>query len=590
LLLPKILGHRRLAAFSAAFFIGLLAANLAFILFVDSGIGLNQILNGGESSGVVIMDEWSRSIYTSRIPLSIALSLNKIAAVQAEPLILSICRSENSTIIIRGIQSPTTLRSSLISGTLPDSDGPWIVLGKRAAERIHAKIGQTIPIAGSIGRTVMLLTVAAICDFPDARNDEGFAYERLARQLSSIQTGMISAAIVRGMDRERVEQLLKKSYKLNLKCFSELSGNVVVLEPTGAPIRSSPITRRLDESFELPFGYYTVVFQSPHLSSTLGAFLLSSDQTVEYNVMAEQNPVLRVPSQTKPILRRLDGVEVNGVVEEGVWTFRSLPGMHTLQIDLKSYSLPLYQSATFDPSILAAKTYKTRFSASWIDGSSASEYTLVIKTETGKVVLSLPVAGTDAELDLPAGNYIAEAYKLPYSGQRSISIPAVGDVQLIIPGMRLNMEKIPIQYYTLIKAMPVESISTLTLASISGLSASLLTGLAASIMLLFLSVLVNIQKHLYLSSRKRLTVLSLLGASKRFIFKNVELPISIIALSMSIAAALISSLSLFSPITSLTLFGHSIPRNPTTALFFSLGLAVSAAVYGHLTLARTIEM
>ena len=590
MLLLRIVGYKRLAAFSAAFFVGLLTANLAFALIVEPGFGLDLILRGGEREGIAILDRASRSIYTSRIPLSLALSLGKLPNVQVEPIVTSICYVQGSAIVVRGVESTGAYTRWLSRGRLPESDGPWIVLGRRAAERIHAPIGQVIPVASSLARTIVLLTVAAVCDFGDMRDDEALVHEGIARQLSSIPSGMISAAIVQGTNREAIEKLVETNYKLNLKCASDLSGNLVVLDANGVPLRTSKVVDKLEESYELPFGYYTIVFQNQYLYSTLGTVLLKSDQSLEYSVRAEQRPVLKVSASKKPVLLRSDGVQVQASEEEGLWVFRSTPGIHRLELDSGAFMIPLFHSATFDPTILAGKAYTTRVSVSWSDGNPASDCSLLVRTAEGRVVLSILVPQDNVKVDLPEGSYVIEAYKLPYSAQISISVPAVSDVKLILPSIKSNVEKIPLQYYTFIKAMPIETISAFTLASISGISAALLIGLAFSIIFLFVMVLATVQRYLYLSAKTRLTVLSLLGASNRFLLGHIELPILAISLALVAATASISFVSNALLFSRLTLFGHTIPHDPVMTLLFSATLTILVWFWGHFALAKNIEM
>ena len=590
MLLLRIAGCKRLATFSAAFFVGLLTANLAFALIVEPGLGLDLILRGGEKEGIAILDQASRSIYTSRIPLSLALSLGKLPNVQVEPLVTSICYAQGSTIVVRGIESASAYIKWLSLGRLPESDGPWIILGRRTAERIHSQIGQLIPVASSLARTIVLLTVAAVCNFGDMRDDEALVYEGVARQLSSIPQGMISTALVQGINRQAIEKLVEKNYKLNLKCASDLSGSLVVLDANGVPLRTSNVVDKIEESYELPFGYYTIVFQNQYLYSTLDTILLKSDQSVEYSVITEQHPVLKVSASRKPVLFRWDGAEVQASQEEGLWVFRSTPGIHRLELDPGSFTIPLFHSATFDPTILAGKAYTTRVSVSWSDGSPASDYSLLVRTPEGKVVLSILAPQDSMKVDLPQGNYVMEAYKLPYSAQITLSVPVASDVKLILPSIKSNVEKIPLQYYSFIKAMPIETVSAFTLASISGISAALLIGLAFSIIFLFVMVLAAVQRYLYLSAKNRLTVLSLLGASNQFFLTHIELPILAIVLTLATAATWISLTSNVLLFSKLTLFGHTIPHDPAMTLQFSATLTILVWLWGHFTLPKNIEM
>jgi hypothetical protein len=258
-------------------------------------------------------------------------------------------------------------------------------------------------------------------------------------------------------------------------------------------------------------------------------------------------------------------------------------------VNTHTFILPLFRSATFDPAISGGEAYATEIFVTWSDGTEASDYNLLVKTVEGRIVLMMLATGKQTRVDLPEGDYLIEAFKLPYSTQIAVSVPADSEARLVLPSVETNVEKIPLKYYTFIRSMPVEAISSFTLASISGISAALLVGLAISITFLFAAVLTTIQRYLYLSARSRLNILALLGASKTFYLKHIELPILIISLASAATAALTSLVSSGWLFSNLTLFGHSIPRNTTFTLVFSTALAMLVWSWGHFALIKTVE-
>jgi len=578
-----------LAAFAAAFMVSLLAANLTFTLVVGSASSLGLVLRGGESEGLAILERSARSIYTSHIPASLAASLSKLPSVQAEPFTASVGYVSGSILITRGIQSAQNYSKQLLSGSLPSSEGPWIILGERAAQRLGAHVGETIPVASSLRKLVILTTVVAICRFGDMKDDEAVVHEKVARQLSGLPQGMVSSIIVRGLSREAIENLLSRTYQLSVKCSSAIPGNLVVLEANGAPIRSVKVVREIEESLELPFGYYTITFQSQFLLSTLGSVLLTSNKSFQSSVQVEENPMLKVPGPKRPVLRKPDGVEVQAVRQGEFWVFTTSPGIYRIEIGSETFTFPLFCSATFDPSASAGPMHTVRVSVLWSDGSEATDYNLVVKTSGGEVVLARLGLGSETKIDLPKGDYVIEAYRLPYSANAVLSVPAVSEVRLVLPSIQWNIEKLPFQYYTLIKAISVDEMSGFTLASIAGISTTLLSGLSLSMIVLFILLIVNIQNYLYISAKGRLALVALLGASRRFLLKKVGFPSLALDLGLAaIAAAVSSSLADLIFLNRLTLFGHSIMANVGALFLFSWAVAASAWLLGNLKLMRML--
>jgi hypothetical protein len=86
-----------------------------------------------------------------------------------------------------------------------------------------------------------------------------------------------------------------------------------------------------------------------------------------------------------------------------------------------------------------------------------------------------------------------------------------------------------------------------------------------------------------------LTVLSLLGASNRFLLGHIELPILAISLALVAATASISFVSNALLFSRLTLFGHTIPHDPVMTLLFSATLTILVWLWGHFAPAKNIE-
>jgi len=590
LLLIKILSRRRLIAFSAAFVMALLAANLTFALIVGSARSLDLVIRGGQSDSVLVIERSARTIYTSHIPASLAVSLGKLPSVEAEPFTATVGYVEGSVLVTRGVQSTSRIAKALLFGGLPSGEGPWTILGERAAERLGVRVGQTIRLASSLRRTVVLLIVVAVCRFGDLRDDEAFVDERIARQLSGLPEGMISAVVVRGISRESVERLLSRTYRFRVKCISAVPGNLVVLEANGAPIRSVRFAGEIDENLDLPFGYYTVTFQSPYLVMSLGSVLLDSDRSYERSVELEESPIFKVLGSAKPVLRGSDGVEVEAVKQDDSWIFRSSPGVYRLELNGQTFTIPLFHSATFNPSLLAASTRSVRVLVSWSDGTEAKDYTLIFKTTGGEVVLSRLGVGGETKIDLPKGEYIVEVYNLPYSASTVLSVPGADEVKLMLPSIQWNVEKVPFQYYTFIKALPVEEMASFTLASIAGVSATLLTGLSLSMMTLFVMLIANIQNYLYLSAKGRLCLIGLLGASKQWFLRTVGLPGLFLNLGLALIAATVSSICVnMILLDRLTVLGHLIIADAKAICLFSLVLAAGVWLLGSVKLMKTLN-
>lgn len=590
MLLNKIIGWKRLAVFSCAFLVALLAVNMILIVVAGSVRTLNLVLQGGESDSVVVVERGARTIYTSHVAESLAASFSKLPSVEAQPLVATICYIGSSTLVIRGVSSANILSSSILSGTLPPGEGAWFVLGERTWKRLNLNVGETLTVASSIRRKVLMLNVAAVCRFGDLRDDEAVAHEATVKQLTDLPPGVVSAVIVKGIGREDVEKLLGRAYRLRLRSSSPVPGNLVVLDASGGMVRSVRLAGQIDENLELPFGFYSITFQTPNLMTVLGSILLNADSSFEATVKAEEKPVLKVESANRPVLRKPDGSEMRSMKEGGQWLFQVPPGVYYLQLGTETFTIPIFHSATFNPAAISGSMHTVSIAVLWSDGSQVSSYNLLVRSGRGEIVASKAGVSSKTQMDLVEGDYILEAYSLPFSATVSFSVPRTQDVRIILPGIGQNIERIPLQYYTQVRAVVVEQMPAVTLASMAGMSATLLTGLGLSITILLALLTMNLQNYLYLSAKDRLTLVRMMGASQGFLLRSIGVPSMLLDLMLAGAAAMGAyALGGLVLLNQLTLSGHTIISNVSATLVFSFALALLVWLLGYVKAIRKLD-
>ena len=570
----KILGRRiiTLTLLSLMLTSYLLAQFIAISL--TSWEALNVALSAGTDQ-TLIMEEGARSVFTSHVPLSLYESLRRYPNITAcEPFTLTPTSIQNKTVIIRGasIEYLTACSKRLIRGKIPNREGPWAIAGIKAAKRLNLKVNDCVAVASPLRPTIMYLKIAGICAFGDPRDYEVLVPLPIGQKIAGLPETIVSIITVEGIDAKSLANLLNQKMKLIIHCNIDVRGWILILDSLNMPVSSQMIEGPSTLNFTLPFGYYKVAYQSSSVLSILTEVLLTSNTSINVEFFLGSTRTLKVLASKEDtvILQNKTGSQIHGIWSNGSWIFLVKPGVYTLQINDKSYEVPIFGNTTFDPKGLENVGYKVTIKVVSWNGSEVSDFLLIVEDKEGNVVTTLRELSHQVSIKLPEGPYHVCIYKSPYFVSTWIDVPKQTNIVIKLPKMISNPEKIPYRIYTSLKPLMPEEAGSYTLQAFMSLTTSYIA--AAITFLLSLSVIACfvVQRHFYLSISDKIKILQTIGFSRGKLITNIgtaHLLLSLIsAITSTIIAWAVFTLTKLDLILTIMGYGADFPATKTLLL------------------------
>jgi len=582
----KVLRPKAVLTFALLITVSLTTASLTFNFLYSLNETLASAL-GGLSDGSVIMQGGSRSIYTSMVPVTVAASLNHIQGVKAEAMTLTPCMIRGELIIIRGVSDLSQYEKSLILGTIP-KEGGWLLLGEKAQRRLGLKIGEVVFIGSLLTPAIIPLSITGVYRMGDLRDYEAVVSLSTGSAVAGRPENIASIIQVNGLSTIETEALLSKSHALTVK-YEDMGGQILILDSSANPIASVKTDAAGSRSISLPFGYYTITYNSPYTTTNITSILLSEDVTVDVRRVLRDGLILKVhvDREARPTLQLEDGRIIEGEWRDGAWIFSTPSGLHTLMLGDSRYPVPMMGDTVFKLGGEDVPLREVEVQVYWRDGSPVDDYLLTVWSAEGELVASTTSNQPTTKLALPEGEYRVEVSKPPYTLKNQLSIPAQSTMIMRLPALP-GVRSIPLELFQHIKAVAPVDASTLTLGSLIGITLSAFAALTITLALLSVAVVLSVYRGLHASCRDNLQILEKFGAS-RWKMLRVLGPVTLLLtlalgfLSTLLAAMLQHGLALD---LKLTILGYGLGYRPDYGLAYtvSLGLAswfVSAARLLH---------
>jgi hypothetical protein len=547
----RVLSSRAVFALSVSLLVALSAAAISFGATYGAWNSMKNTLWGGEN---MITQRGSRTLFSSRVPASLAESLNHVEGVKANPYVITFAMAKGEQVIVRGAKDLSHLK--LVSGRLPASDGLWALVGERLAERLAIKVGEIIPVGSSFKEEIALLSVVGIYRTGSPLDDELMVSLSMARDIGNMPAETVSFIELKG--GHGIGRLITSMFNLNVR-LGNLSGGVEVLDSLGRIVGFEPLKEGI-ASFSLPFGYYHIKYVEAYYTSDLAEVLLDRNMTL--NPYPEKGEVTLKVFASASSNVTLEG-KFYGRWEDGYWSFKVAKGFYVLRLNESSYPLPLYGDTAFG--LETKSPYPLELSVVWADGRGAMDSLILVKDETGKVISSQVAKGSKVSLFLPEGTYEIEAYNPPFTGRISVKVPIDSKATVRIPAVKDASRVPPTLYEKLRLGFEVSS------QSVIGITVNLLGVMFLIALALPALAVLAINRYLFSSASERLRVLYLLGAGKGFLFRRLFLPILILSLLLALTSYLLSVGLLFPYFEGLNLLGHEfLYSGPLLLLYLSL--------------------
>lgn len=533
----KVLKPKAIIAFMLASLLTLTIANSAFALLYGFSSSMLKAM-GGLSKEVLIIQEGAKSIHTSWVPLSLAESLNKLPNVKAKPFTLTPSIVNGQPVIVRGLSILFDYENKIIEGALPKEDGAWILFGEKAYKKLRLKIGDIIAIGSPKNPSLIFLIVAGVYKLGDLRDYEAVVPLNLGLALAGLPKGFVSAIQVEGIKKEALKKLLEKPYKIEI-IHEAIDGQLTILDALSLPIASISLKDSKPKKLELPFGYYTFIYQASGLASNITSLLLTKDQTLNLSLKKGLFKLKAIlPASVNPALISESGKEIKGFWVGDSWLFNVSQGAYILKLKNSSFKILIQGDSIFNPAF-AENQQSLKVKVLWRDGTEASNYIISIKNLNGELVFGAESHTSTITIPLPAGEYEIEVSKPPYLAKAHVNVPSKEIISITLSGLS-NPSKIPLEAFKRLKpSSPIEA-SIMALSMLIGLAASMLLALTIALTILSAFALFAIYKALYSFAKENLKLLWMLNAESSFIFKTVTMPILALSLTLSLLSSILA--------------------------------------------------
>ncbi|MEM2168152.1 MAG: hypothetical protein QXK12_07630 [Candidatus Nezhaarchaeales archaeon] len=586
----KLIGWGRLLTFTGSLLLGLLLTATLFTCLFSLYGALQLTLRGGAEPLVVLAQKGARTIYTGFVPMSLALSLNRVDGVSAEPVILTPALVNGRVVVMRCTLNLDEYKEGIVSGSF-NAGGVWLLAGEKAALRLGLRVGDLALVGSSLGESVLILPVVAIYRLGDYRDYEVVAPFKLGWALSGKPEGFVSFIKVKGLTEGEVNALLNRSYSLKIEYEAPYPLKLLILDASNAVAASLSVEGRGVATLKLPFNYYTVIYSSRSFVSTVKSLLLVKDSTIKLIGEPKQVSLKVLAEETdEPLLfagdRALRGERVNGA-----WLFRVEQGVYELMFKGRNFTVPLLGDVVFDPKLKVEEEFTVSVEVTSWGSEGVRDFNLLVKGFDGRMYASLWSQTSTVSLSLPRGSYVVEAYKPPYSARSTVEVPSDKLVRLELPALDSRLTRSQLEYVKLVKAFPSSEEYALSFSAFLGLTSTVL--LAAMTVMALLSTLsvLTVQLHLIHSITREVGVLVFLGAGLKHFVKMVGLQVLLISTAMAFAAAYLAAYVLLPQLSeSLTFMGYSLQVDTALTLAYAVVVAVASWLLSLLKVRDLIGM
>jgi len=544
---------------------------------------------GGGTDKVILSQRGSKVVYTSRVPLSLAESLNRIDGVHAQAVTLTPTTIREKPIVFRGVTSTRKYVDYVIEGFIPQTEGLWFIIGEEAYKRLNLRIGEIVPVGSPLNSDILLLKIVAVYRTGSQRDWEAVIPFSVGRALADLPEDMANMLEVEGLAREELEHTVSKIYHLKIN-YEFHNGRIYIFDSMDALVECIDIDAPGSKDLLLPFGYYRVAYQSSYLMSNMTSLLLNRNCSLNLGFSSERLLTLKVLTSrdSTPLLHIQNGEVVRGDWLDGFWIFRIPSGFYELEVNGLSYPISMVEDTVFNPSLEEKDLNPVTLRVLSHEGEEFKDYVVTVRNMDGEIVFSTFCPTSYTTLFLPSGTFEVEVSKPPYIIKEVFSTPDVVEVNLKLHAY-FNPHKIPLSLYEKVGVYTKTEKSRFSLQMILGLSTEAMLASTLTLLLLSMIAAFTVQTGLYNSSKENLRLLNLLGAGKIEFLKIIGIPILILNLAIGILAGLLSIIVIPLFLKTPTIFGYGVTVEPGLTISYSASLSVVSWLYSNLRLHRWVE-
>jgi len=352
----KLLDQRKVAVFAVLLVLSITGSTVIFSSFYGFYNTVTSAL-GGNEEGVLVMQTGASSIYTSRIPISIADGLGTIDGIDVVPVNLITSAVNDELIVFRGVSNITGLSSILVEGEIPSDEGLFLLLGQELARRLgDYEVGDIMLVPSPLSSDILPLKIAGIVKFGDLRDSEGIVPMNVAESIRGRQEGFASFISVRGRNADEIQELLQRKFTIQIEEIRTADGTLSILDRSSNIFSVIDLKGKESITLSLPLGKYILSYSKSDLTLILNEFVVTQDTTLKLDEKGRLGPyTLKVLADRVSDTFLLDsetGGEIRGNWMDGFWNFKVQFGIHTIMVNASQFQVAVRQDTVFLPSIL----------------------------------------------------------------------------------------------------------------------------------------------------------------------------------------------------------------------------------------------
>ncbi|MEM1586689.1 MAG: hypothetical protein QXX99_00310 [Candidatus Bathyarchaeia archaeon] len=514
-------------------FLTILSIMLATLLAIGYGLYLNMVwmASGGSVLTPVVVDVSAKTVYTSRVPLSVYVSLSKDRNVgRIVPVVLAISILKGRSVTVRGMRLEDLkldYSSAMLEGSMPGK-GFFAIVGFKAAEKFDLKAGGLLHLTSVKSGRTLTLVVSGIYRLGDQRDYEIVVNIELARLLSDMPSDCLSLIVAPEAVRSYLEDKLKATYNLTIEYHLGFEAIITLTDSLGRVCKELKVSGNSTHQITLPYGYYSIYIKSNGKISFIDSILLDRNTAISLRKLAEKI-TLRVPLVSKDTaveLKSMEGetIEPAGTLE-GYLIYSVERGIYKLTYDNKSYLLNLSEDSTFTPfpSQPAGYTLKIRV-YDYLGRRVRGVILNIIDPRDNKIVYGRLLEEGEGSLTLPPGRYrilVSDSLTLM---ERSLELRSDSLLEFELPTLNKDMPSRIISEMRRVK--PLEGVDYVELSFKASLGLTLEHYIALYLSLTTITLIAFIPVNIYYISsiRERLKLLVLLGFKPGGIILRAGLP------------------------------------------------------------------
>jgi hypothetical protein len=565
---------RRLHAFAifpkrilVAYFIGLclllLTSSLIVVIGVSQASSVSYSVSGQTAPGVsslgaaeVITEKNARTIYNSRVPVTIADAINTIdPGGQAYAETVTLVQAQGIPIVVVGLSGSriSTLGMKIPSGS---NSSTIAFVGKEAEARLNVGIGDRISIVSTFQSNSTTLTVAGFFSTGSELDYEIITSLSTGQGIAGLPQGISNAIVI---PVQSLVDLKSIASQCNLTIsYRGISGTLLLIDSSGYIHSEFQIPSNNESLFHifnaiLPFGLYNAELEQNGIRTSLQQFVATKSPLILSlnSTFKSGNAFLKVavgnasisPELVNSSNQTVEAQSINTVNK--TWTYYVNLGAYTLISNGISHKLLVFGNTTFDSNSYTPNAMLEVGVVNINPAATSTDYSItVVDAQSSRIVFSSFSSSSSLSIPLVAGHSynidILTSENLYF--EKNISIDQSNDSVLFdIPYVQSEFQNVPISDYgSLGFGFPSGSASFNYFLGTTIASTMALVSLMVALLVITIFVL---DSQLVSSLRKEIVAILYMFPDRRKFFLRIRAPMLLLNIAGGLTGMAISFLA-----------------------------------------------